>query len=117
MLYIRIPTKTDGTNKPHTVQRVTLEGTDYYVRLDWNMRSGWYLGLSDQDEVPIFSPKKIVANWDMLGSCSDDRRPRGALYCLDTKAQVTSKQPSFEELGSRHKLVYFLESEVEELGL
>lgn len=117
MLILRVPTKQDGTNKPHTLQRVTLDGSDYFVRLDWNMRSGWYFGLSDQDQVAIFSPKKVTSNWDMLGSCADDRRPRGALYCLDTKSSITSKKPSFEELGVRHKLVYFTELEVVELGL
>lgn len=117
MFELVVPVSAEGANLAHTTQRVTLEGEDFYVRLDWNMRSGWYLGLSDQAQDPIFSPKKIAANWDLLGSCSDDRRPRGALYCFDTRAETTSKKPSFEELGTRHVLVYFTEAEVEELGL
>jgi hypothetical protein len=113
MLAIQVPKKSDGTNKAFSSQRVTLEGVDYYINLSWNMRAGWFIGMADQDGVAIFSPKRLTPDWDLLGHITDDRRPRGELYCLDTTAQRA--EPGFDDLGSRHVLLYLTAEEAAEI--
>jgi hypothetical protein len=104
MIFIDIPKDT-----PFSVRRIELEGQDYYLTLEWSMRSGWYLGLADSSNVPIFAPRKLVADWDLLASCTDDRRPPGALLVIDMTGAGTD--PLYDTLGEQHKLAYFTEAE------
>lgn len=86
-------------------QRVVLDGRTFYLRAEWNQREGhWYIGLSDQDEEIIFSPRKVVADFDLLRQCSDDRRPGGALLAVDTSG--AGLDPAFADLGDRVLLTY-----------
>lgn len=99
MLFLRVPKDT-----PFSSRRVTLDGAEFILRLEWNMRGGWYIGLSDQAESVIFAPRKLVPNWDLLRYVTDSRRPRGQLYCLDMSG--AGARPEYDSLGSTHQLVY-----------
>ncbi len=107
MIAIRTP-----ESKPFTKQRVTLDGQDFVLTFEWNMRSGWYLGLADQDGVSIFAPKKMVPDWDLLEFETDDRRPRGALFLADTSGR--GEKATYESLGLQHLLIYATEAEAAE---
>ena len=99
--------------RPHTTAKTTLDGQDFVLTWEWNMRLGWLLGLADQDGSTIFSPRRLVPNWDLLYVCTDPRRPRGMLLCIDSVADA--EPPTYESLGLRHQLVYVTEAEVKEL--
>lgn len=99
---------------PFLVQRTVLDGVKYVVRLEWNMRSGWYLGLSDALGNVIFHPKKLVADWDILNSVTDARRPPGKLALVDLSGKGV--EPTFDGLGSTHKIVYLSVAELEALA-
>lgn len=97
-------------DKPFFARRVTLDGDDYQIRFEWNMRAGWFVALADADGVPIFAAKRIVPGWDLLRGSSDARRPRGGLYVVDSVG--TNAQPGFTDLGTRHDVVYITEAEL-----
>jgi hypothetical protein len=90
--------------------KVTLEGSVYYLRLEWNMRHGWYLGIQDSSQSVIFHPRRLVADYDFLGAVSDNRRPPGKLVLADTTGQ--GMDPTFESLGREHVLYYVESSEL-----
>src|SRR5687768_8839258 len=95
---------------PFYVVRATMDGVDYYLRFEWSQRYGWFMGLSDSEQSVIFSPRKLVANRNLLGSCTDARKPPGALVCYDTTE--IGKDPGYEDLDQRHLLLYYAESEL-----
>ena len=101
------------TITPFFTLRTTLDGAEYVLRFEWNMRRGWFLGLSDQDGDVIFQPKRLVPSWDLLAHCVDTRRPRGGLMAVDTTGADETAQ--FDDLGTRHLLVYLTEAELEAL--
>ncbi len=95
-------------------QRVVLDGRAFYLRGEWNQRLGrWFLGLSDQDELVVSSPRKVVADFDLLRQCSDDRRPGGALIAIDTSGEGVD--PDFDDLGVRVQLVYVSKEELADI--
>lgn len=106
MLEIRVPSPI----KPFFSTRVTLDGADFILRFEWNSRSGWFLGIADQDNVAISSPTKISPDWDLLGHETDDRRPPGALVAFDTQGE--GAKVGYEDLGVRHRLIYLTEAEL-----
>lgn len=92
-------------SKPDITQRVTLDGVDYLLRLRWNPRGGWYLGLSDAaTEEPIFSPVKMRVQWDFLLNITDERCPPGMLIAYDQSNALVP--PGYNDLGGRVILVY-----------
>lgn len=95
---------------PFYTVRMTMDGADFIGRFEWNQRNGWYFGLSDAEEVVIFSPKKLVANRDLLLYCTDERRPPGVLALWDSTG--LGQDPGYEDLDQRHKLVYYTEAEL-----
>ncbi len=100
--------------KPFSVQRRTLDGVKYTLHIEWNMRAGWFLGLSDADDVPIFELRKMVTDTDLLdGYRFDERCPPGRLFLVDTTGR--QREPGYEDLVSgpnesdlegTHALVY-----------
>lgn len=98
------------TPKPFYEFIVDLDGSDYLIRLEWNQRSGWYLGLSDAEASPIFSPRKLVVDTNLLRTITDDRRPLGMLKLLDMSDQHL--ECGYEDLGQRCLLVYIPLAEV-----
>ncbi len=84
---------------PSLVQRRTLDGAKYVLHVQWNMRSGWYLGLSDSDDNPIFSPRKLVTGVDMLVTVRWDARcPPGVLMLSDMT--LIGREPGYLDLAS-----------------
>jgi hypothetical protein len=100
-------------------QRVTLDGSDFIFEFSWNQRSGWYLALRDRQQLTLFSPRKIVVDWDLLEPLRYiEGCPQGSLIAVDLK-QIGDKI-GFEDLSStssaegydgRVALFYFTEDE------
>jgi hypothetical protein len=101
------------TPRPFFTFRKDLDGADYFFKVEWNQRSGWYLGLSDAEGEVIFSPKKLAVNWNLLRTVTDDRRPPGMLKLLDLSEQ--NLECGYNDLGQRCVLVYVPLAELEEL--
>lgn len=92
-------------------QRVTLDGTDYILRLLFNARPGrWFIDVLDEEESPILSGFKLSANEDILALVIDDRKPPGSLvamhYPSQNEAPETPRDPGIEQLGQRVILTY-----------
>ena len=118
-----IPTSTELSDYR---QVTSLDGRDYVLRFLYNTREDrWYLTISDQDEDPIVSGIKVVAEIDLLKRVTDERRPPGILVARDLSApdpsatvpKILSEDPGLTDLGGRVTLLYFTEAEAEELGL
>jgi hypothetical protein len=90
--------------------KAPLDGRDYLIRFEWNQRSGWYVALADDKGDAIFGARKAVCDWNLLRTCSSDRRPPGGLYLYDSTG--THEDPEYTDLGVRHKLYYLTADEV-----
>ncbi len=106
--------------KPNLTQGVSLEGADYTFRFQWNMRAGWYIAISDQLGVPLFSPRALVPNTDFLARVRfDARTPPGSLYLADLQ-QGEAQVPGFldlvagtpSDLQGRFALFYMTSAEI-----
>jgi hypothetical protein len=83
-----------------------LDGETFNFAFHWNEReSSFYVDISDVDNVPIISDRKIVADWPLLARVVDERRPLGEIYCVDLVG--TGEPPSLDELNKRIVLLYF----------
>ena len=109
MIYIPLP-----KDKPFFTLRTTLDGADYLLRFEWNMRAGWFLGVSavgdNGTETVVCAPRKLLSDRNHLQYVTADARPRGFLGLVDgTGARA---KPGYEDLGVRHTLLYLTEDEV-----
>ena len=106
MAILNLPAYQDG--EAHVDYNVTLEGTLYYVYLDWNSREGrWYLSVHDSENEPIEGcmSRKLVTNWLILVGATVPTRPPGDIYT----SSVEHIDPALLELGTRVAL-YYVES-------
>jgi hypothetical protein len=99
--YTEIPI---AETSPDFTLSVPLSGAVYSLRFQWNMRSGWYMSLSDSTSTRILSARYLTPNWPLLRQCVDARRPPGELWLIDLSSPVD--YPRRNDLGSRHRLVY-----------
>lgn len=94
---------------PFYTQKTRLDGVDYVLTFRYSQREDrWYLSLADNEEVPILSGLKLVANWPLLYSYHYDTRvPPGELFASDLSGDETP--PGLNELGEglRVQLIYF----------
>ncbi len=101
---VEIPVSLDT---PLWSQRITLDGVEYVLRLDWNDREArWSLSLGTTDLVWLRTGLKIVAGVSLLRiGTADPRLPPGTLMAIDLKGD--GPPPAFQDLGRRVKLYYF----------
>lgn len=99
--------------EPFYKLRVSLDGVDYTLSLEFNQRDGWYLGLSDELEDVIMSPHKLVVDCDFLDGLVDARRPPGMLMLRDMSG--AGAEAGYTDLDARCKLVYLPLEELTEL--
>jgi hypothetical protein len=97
-----------GTD-PFQSFRARLDGVDYLISLAYNQREDRiYLSLADNEENPIVSGIKVLANYPLLFRHRYDTRiPPGELMAIDTTTD--GSPPGLGELGEglRCQLVYF----------
>lgn len=90
---------------PSVTLKAQLDGADYIIDVRWNMRGGWFIGVSDAAGVPITAPRRAVINWNLMSGCTDVRRPPGVLALMDTSG--TKAECGYADLGVRCELQYF----------
>jgi hypothetical protein len=84
---------------PALSQNQTLDGTDYVLHFEWNMRGGWFMGLADAADEWIFTPRQMTTGSDMLKTVRHDARcPPGKLLIVDLSE--TDAEPGYEDLVS-----------------
>jgi len=97
-----LPTRTDTPRYRFTIE---LDGQSFIFTFEWNDRdSGWYLSISDVNEVPLVSGVRVVLNVPLLDRYLDPRLPAGRFAAIDTSG--TDTEAGFADLGDRVKLVY-----------
>lgn len=99
LLFIRVLPDT-----PFSQRRIELDGADYLLTLEWNMRSGWYCGLSLHDGTPVFAPRKLLHDVDLLETVTGPGRPGGKLVLADLSGR--GERPTYSSLGEQHQLCY-----------
>jgi hypothetical protein len=104
-----IPTPTDGY--PDWTARVSLDGSTYDIRWQWNERDGaWVFSIADRDG-PLLSGVRVALNVDLLARCPmSSRRPPGPIYVVDPSKG--RDEPTQSDLGQRVKVVYVPEAEL-----
>ena len=113
-----IPTSITATTYTQTT---TLDGRDFILRFSNNQRDGlWYMDIGDQDDVPIASGLKLVAEGFPLRRLTDPRTPDGFIIVkdlesndggFDTGRKLIALDPGLGELGERVVLVYVTAAE------
>lgn len=85
--------------------RTSLFGVQYRFRFYFNDRAQtWNFDLADGAGVDVANGMLCGVNYSLLSRVSDDRRPRGFLYAIDTSGQ--NIDPGINDLGGRVRLVY-----------
>lgn len=109
-----IPTRED----PYYPMRVRLEGRDYILDFDYNQREErWYLSIADEEERPIATGIKLIANWSLLHPYRyDSRCPPGQLTVSDISGN--GSPPTQLELGEgkRCELLYWTRAELDAIA-
>lgn len=91
------------TNDANYVQRVTLGGESYTLRVLWNeRRRRWFLSLEDSSGASVFEGVKVVADIPIRSHLLGG--PDGQLWTLDTSGQ--GADPELLDLGERVLLLY-----------
>lgn len=93
-------------------QRVDLDGVTYSVRLHWLARAAtWALDLSADDGTPLATGLALRANTPTtLHLRHRAGMPRGSFVVVDTSSALGD--PTFDDLGSRVRLLYVTAAEV-----
>lgn len=99
MALLNIPTK-GGTAAPNINFRVTLDGSEYQLRLRYNDRDEtWSLSLFDSAGVAIRQGIRCVVNFPLTRQIADARVMPGVLYWYDSRGDFTAP-PTLDELGA-----------------
>lgn len=110
-----IPLRGSST-RPTVRERVTLDGTDYLLELQWNARdAGWYLHLFTGAGDPVALGLKLVANARLGHRSRDPRMPPGMLAVVDVSGEGVD--PGIDDLATdlstgRVGLLYLDESDL-----
>lgn len=91
---------------PWSRQRVSLDGRDFVIDLDWNGREGaWFAHVSTAAGELVCGGRKLVAGGTVgRGVEGDPRAPGGRFKVVDTSGQ--SLDPGIDDLGGRVLLAY-----------
>jgi len=85
--------------------RVSLFGVLYGFSFKPNLSGDyWSFDLLGPDGLPIASGVKAVENYSLLSRCSNQDKPPGYLWLIDTSSSRT--HPTIADLGARLRLVY-----------
>ncbi len=109
-----IPITRTVDDASHFDQDVTVDGSNYTLRFDWNERLGaWFLTVLGADGETVCTPEqRLVCNWKIAKYLSN-RDPEGFFVLADTANDFSrGVDPSFDDLGARHQLLYFSPGEL-----
>ena len=96
-------------------EEIDIDNNTYFLTFDWNSREeSWSIKIADADENTILSDIKIVSNYELISIFTDERLPKGQLFCLDMVGNGDKINQT--ELGDRYKLLYLTAEEVESFG-
>ena len=94
-------------------QTVALDDTVYRFVFTFNTRClSWHLDVQEQDGTEIVQGIKLLPNIDLLGRHKDIRLPKGRLFAIDTEEGEDGIRPEKNQLGTKLRLLYFTEAEV-----
>ena len=108
MIYLVPAPSTTGSNIEAVV---SLDGTDYTIRLLWNERaSRWFMTIRDADGSDLVTGFKVVADVPFAVHMLPDGLYPGLLWVLDTTG--AGEDPGLRDFGSRVVLMYADEDSV-----
>jgi len=95
-------------------QTVNLEDTVYRFTFVFNTRClAWDMTIAEQDGTVIIAGIKLLPQVNLLFRHKDARLPPGQLWALDVQEDATATRPLKSELGSKLRLIYFTEAEID----
>jgi len=97
------------------IQDFQIEGITYRINTYWNVRSGWYVSIFDQDGIDILTGLLCVPDYNLTWrySRAGGLFP-GDLWVIDnepTKGEPVINQGDFGD-GKRFQLIYFTQTEM-----
>lgn len=101
MAILRVPTRTDNSAYRFTVE---LDSVVFRLLLVFNVRSDhWYLSIFDIDGNPLREGLKLVSNWPLTTTWTQQSRPEGELICANPE---TDDDPDRDTIGTDSVLCY-----------
>ncbi|MFA9271618.1 MAG: hypothetical protein ACEQSX_12835 [Baekduiaceae bacterium] len=92
---------------PQHTQTVTLDGTQFRMRLTWRHRlQGWYLDLYTLDETPLLLARRLSPGWSPNLGLAIEGGPDGVLLVTGFDGYVR------EDLGESLRLRYYTRAEL-----
>lgn len=96
-------------------EEIDIDSNTYFFTFDWNSREeAWSMKIADANESTILSDIKIVSNYELISIYTDERLPKGNLFCIDLIGN--GDRVTQLEFGDRYKLLYLTPEEVEAVG-
>jgi len=91
---------------PQFTQQTLIDGVTFNIRIHWNEREeAWYFDLLDDENAPIVTGRKMVADWPLLHRSVDARLPAGQFFTIDLTGNGID--PGLNDLDDRVVLQYF----------
>lgn len=96
---------------PFVSIRTNLDGAEYLLTVEYNMRSGWYVGVTAPDGEVLCRPRKLQPFVNVLSGLTSTKRPPGVLTLVPLNRD--DDKPLLADLGRSHYLVYATAAEME----
>ena len=94
-------------------QTVALDNTVYRLTFVFNTRClAWGMDIATQDGTVIVAGIKLLPQVDLLFRHKDTRLPKGRLFAVDVEDGDEAPRPEKNQLGTKMRLLYFTEAEV-----
>jgi len=95
-------------------QTVALDNVVYRLTFVFNTRClAWHMDIATQDGTIIVAGIKLMPQIDLLFRHKDTRLPPGRLFAVDVEDGEDALRPEKSELGTKMRLMYFTEAEVD----
>jgi len=96
-----------------STQTITLDSVVYRMVFTFNTRRlAWDLTFGLADGTVLVAGIKLLPQIDLLGRHKDIRLPKGRLFAFDIEDGNTALRSEKSELGTKLRLLYFTEIEV-----
>jgi len=96
---------------------IVLNGLVYVLRFNWNSRdSAWYMDIVSNAGVDILAGVKLVPQYLLLKQYSMlTGMPSGDFWLWDTELNSQTSNLSYDNFGSRYRLIFLTPAEVTDL--
>jgi len=97
-----------------STQTVALDGVVYRLVFTFSTRRlAWDMTIGQQDGTVLVAGIKLLPNIDLLNRHKNVLLPKGRLYAVDVEEGSDATRPDKNQLGTKLRILYFTEAEMD----